>query len=202
VYVKLKIKMSRNTFLLSGWEELHLFLQTGEHLHERCFFGFDANLVLQHEIRDQYHSIRVWSTNAWFCFWADELSVSNFIGAMDFTILTDHIRIDYLCVNDSETVKMFEMYKPRKPLSRVNAKHLVESFVCFVENFARKNSLHAIRKDVHQNLVFYKEYLRSNGFELTGIRCPDNPYWVRSELVLRPLKIREDTQLEALELED
>ena len=200
--------MSSKTFLLSGWEELHSLLLTGHHVNENCFLDcvgpqglFCAGpqglfctgsqgllctnkIALKHEIYKRQRKIRVWNANSWFGIWHSDLSVGNFIGAMDYTIYSDHINIDYLCINDDVNVKLFENYKPSKSWSESESKQLVNSFICFLKKIAMEKQIPVIRKDVHQNRIFYDKYLLNNGFLMTGYRCIDKPYWVETELEL------------------
>lgn len=192
--------MSSNTFLLSGWEELHSLLLTGHHVNENCFLDcsgpqglfctgpqglFCSNkIALKHEIYKRHRKIRVWNANSWFGVWHSDLSVSNFIGAMDYTIYSDYINIDYLCVNDEVNNNLCENYRQRKYLTEYEEKQLVKSFIHFLKKIAIEKQIPVIRKDVHQNRVFYDKYLLNNGFLMTGYRCLDNPYLVETELEL------------------
>lgn len=176
--------MSSKTFLLSGWEELHTALQQGQLSDDACFCKLNPTIALKCESKQRQRTIRVWNTNSWFGYWHDELSVSNFIGAMDYTIHADHINIDYLCVNDEINVKLFENYKPREVLSNLEATQLMKSFICFVKNVATEENISVIRKDVHQNLFFYEKYLLDNGFITTWRRRLENPYWLETECKL------------------
>lgn len=176
--------MSDKTFLLSGWDELHLVLRTNQIFDDACFCKLNKNIAIKCESKQHNHRIRVWNTNSWFGYWHDELSIRNFIGAMDYTIHDDHINIDYLCVNDEVNVKLFENYKPREALPECEAKKLMKSFICFVKNLAEDENISIIRKDVHQNRFFYEKYLLDNGFVMTWRRCLDNPDWLETEFLL------------------
>jgi hypothetical protein len=180
--------MSSKTFLLSGWEELHAALRQGQLSDDACFCKLNPTIALKCESKQQQRIIRVWNTNSWFGFWHDELSVSNFIGAMDYTIHDDHIVIDYLCANDEINVKLFENSQPREPLSNLEATQLMKSFICFVKNITEEENISVIRKDVHQNMFFYEKYLMDNGFITTGTRCEYNPQWLETEVRLSAQK--------------
>ena len=125
--------------------------------------------------------IRIWKTKSLFDYWYDDFNNCgrNFIGSFDYTIYDTYIKIDYLCINNSETKNMYD-----NPLDKYDTEDLIKSLINFIKIIAKKENKNKIIIDVHQSLRLYEKYYHYNGFDITTRKCIDNSFWVEAEINL------------------
>ena len=136
-----------------------------------CNFIYGERIAIKHYTQNNQNVVRIWKTNSLFdYFYSDHLSpYSTFIGAIDYTINDDHVKIDFLCINDDENKNNYEMLILKK------------SLINFIKNLANEKNKSKIIVDVHKNLRLYKKYYSNEGFKQTNRKCTDNPYWIEAE---------------------
>jgi len=53
----------------------------------------------------------------------------------------------------------------------------------FLLNYTKKiskQSKNNTQCDNHQNLKYFNHYFKNEGFDLTNVRCNDNPFWIET----------------------
>lgn len=125
--------------------------------------------------------IRIWNTRSFLDYWYNEFcdSERRFIGALDYTIHDNYIKIEYLCINDGENYMMYD-----DVLETEEAHELIHSLINYVKILANKENKPKIVMNVHGNLRLYDKYYSRVGFETTNNKCIDNPYWVEIVIVM------------------
>jgi hypothetical protein len=148
-------------------------------LQNNCFY-YGNRIAIKHYTNQSMNVVRIWKTKSLLDYWYDEFCYHSFIGALDYTIANDYIKIDYISLNDGENSTInFDFI-----LDKVDAYKLYKSLICFIKSVAKENCKNKIILDVHRNLKLYEKYFKSLGFQLTGRKCRDNPHWVETEIIL------------------
>lgn len=169
------------TTLLPSLDELYILFIQARIIKTNCFFCVGTRFAIEHKSKNSRHSIRIWKTQSIFnyCYGGLTAPGSVFIAALDYTV--DHnnryVKIDYLSINDGEQGNVYNDYS----LDPATAQELVENLVNFIQIIAKTHHIAKITLDVHHNLLVYKKYYKNNGFELTGRKCADNPFWFETE---------------------
>ena len=112
---------------------------------------------------------------------------SESIAGIDLIIKDDKIMIDYFMIYD----KMFyETYKKllyeekllygEKLLNYSETNEIKNFLLNYTEKIAKENNLKIIQCDTHQNLNNFNHYFKNEGFDLTNVRCNDNPFWIET----------------------
>jgi len=78
--------------------------------------------------------------------------------------------------------KHINLYNPI--LNTDEIEDIIESLINFVKIVATKENKTKIILDVHENLQLYNKYYYYEGFEKTGRKSIDNPFWIETELNL------------------
>jgi hypothetical protein len=123
------------------------------------------------------HAIRIYRSNSVLDLWYDSFKTSNrddFIAALDYRIMEDCIKIEYLNVHDEERSKIMNT---RNFLDEYETQEMTRCLITYTENIAREHAKDQIKIDVHGNLRLYNLYYKNNGFLVTDVRCRDNPFW-------------------------
>ena len=105
--------------------------------------------------------------------------MKNFIGALDYTIQEDHIKIDYININDDEKKHMFH-----SNLDQNEAEDLIKAFIQFLKIVAKKEKKNKIVLDIHSNCRIFHKYYYYQGFNITYRQCKNNPFWIETEIIL------------------
>lgn len=144
----------------------------------RCFYSRDR-YAIKHWSTTKYNAIRVWKTKSLLDIWYDDASTSgDFIAAIDYCLNSDHVKIEYMYLNDAESTS-------REPLlDDATSMELNGAMITFAKELAKRENKPRIVKDVHQNLRLFQKYYEPEGFAVTGRRCSDNPYWMEAELLV------------------
>lgn len=143
-------------------------------------YGYNDRIAINHRMQGEYNIIRIWHTKSLFDYWYDDFSTNKFIGAVDYKINDDHIKIDYLDVNDDESCAKIKDIK----LNKEESNKMTKSLIDFIKNKAKEENKQKIIIDVHSNLRLYDKYYKNEGFKVTDRKCSDNPYWVETEIIL------------------
>jgi hypothetical protein len=133
-----------------------------------------------HDVSNQY-SIRIWKTNVLCSTWYNDAysSLSQFIAALDYTIDEDHIKIEFLSVNDEEYQYFLTNDVPA--LNIIDSILLKQHLIEYVKSVAKEKKKPFVFVDIHHNLYrFNKDYARS-GFKVTKRKCTKNKYWLEAE---------------------
>ena len=133
------------------------------------------------------HMIRLWKTKSVFDLWYDDFNTRNFVGALDYTIHPEHIKIEYMSINEPAKNSRDKMYK--KLLDRNNdvmtteeSDELRRAMLHFMKNLAKEEQKSKIVVDVYDNLKLFNQYYRDEGFRITDQKCSRyNPHWIESE---------------------
>lgn len=137
--------------------------------------------ALSHYGNDKIQKIRIWNTNSCFSIWYDEFRSSNFVACLYYTLHDNHIKIDYMNINDYEC----KDYNFNKDLLDTNESlKLNHSLLSYIKYIAKLEKKPKIIVDVHQNLRIFNKYYKPEGFVETERKCIDNKYWKEAELNL------------------
>jgi hypothetical protein len=175
------------TVLLPALSHLYNYLKTNKVPQYRgvCCDAYCDKIAVHHStISDNRYSIRMWKTKAVFSYWYNEHNSPNsmFISALDYTIYPDHVKIEYMNINDEEYRELFPGETPgltEKEAAKMN-KCLIDYSKMVAKEFGRKRVI----VDVHGNMRIFNNYYAPEGFTATSRRCKDNPFWVEAECVL------------------
>ena len=159
----------------------NLFQNNSPYLPTRCIYN--DRYAIKHSSTTKYHSIRVWKTKSLFDIWYNDMSSGTAIAALDYYINLDHIKIEYMWLNDDEAAS----YGNQPPfLSSEDSMELNSAMIKYIKDLAKQENKPKIIKDVHQNLRLFQKYYAPEGFIATDRTCRDNPFWVESELWVEP----------------
>jgi len=146
------------------------------------FTLYSTKFIVNDEIRKsdniEQHSIRIWKSNTLFNYWYNDLHTSQFVAALDYSIRENDIKIEYLSVNDDECCYT------QKPISQTESEEMIRALVDYIRETAKKEYKTKVIIDVHSNLRIYNKSYKNEGFQLTGRKCEDNPYWEEVELIV------------------
>ena len=161
---------------------LNLVLRKGVFIKDEMSCAFpqlysNNKFAMKHyTLDDEKNIVRIWRNNAWFDCWYDSFSTLKCVGCLDYTVEKDHVKIDYISVNDDSKNKL--------SLTEMESMKLMNSFVEWTKLVAKENGKPKIVVDVHYNLKMFEKYFGQNGFIVTTRKCQDNPYWIETELQL------------------
>ena len=152
-----------------------------------CKCIYEDRIAVQHYLHKNRHIIRIWKTKSLFDYWYNDFHdySRNFIGALEYTINDEDIKIDYLYINDSSNNINFRLYN--NPLDEYESEDLFKSLINFIKIIGKKEKKYKIIKDVHKNLRIYEKYYYYNGFKVTDRKSIDNPFWIETEIILRKI---------------
>ena len=132
------------------------------------------------------HMIRMWHTKSVFDLWYDDFNTRNFVGALDYTVHPDHIKIEYMSINEPAKNSNDNMYK--KMLDRNNdvitteeSNDLRRAMLHFMKHLAKEDQKSRVVVDVYDNLKLFNQYYRDEGFRVTDRKCSNNSHWIESE---------------------
>lgn len=158
-------------------------LLQNNHLKKACFcFFYGDRIAISHRQDNIHNSIRIGKTRSFMDYWYNTFFCGKtFIGALDYIVETDCIKIDYInnCNGDGFT---FNLYETR--LTEMESKELFYSMVEFIKYVAKQEQKPKIKLDVHQNLRIYRKHFEELGFQVTGRKSRDNPFYLETELAL------------------
>ena len=140
---------------------------------------YNDRIAVKHNIQGDYNVVRMWRTKSLFDYFYDGFTVNRFIAALDYKINDDHIKIEFLNINDDENYNINDLF-----LNSEESSKLTKSLVDFIKNKAVEENKTKIIIDVHSNLRLYDKYYKNNGFKVTNRKCSDNKYWVETEIIL------------------
>jgi hypothetical protein len=171
-----------NTILLPNLVKVICLLNNTPTNEESNCCVYSNRVAIKHYSDKNQNIIRIWKTKSLFNYWYDDFSVSRIIGAIDYTINDDHIKIDYLSVNDDENSKKNGFNSD--VLEDSEAQELINSMLNFVKIIANEKNKNKIINDTHKKLRLYEKYFKNAGFVITNRKCADNPCWIETELIL------------------
>ncbi len=114
------------------------------------------------------HVVRIWKTRSFLDIWYDDFlsSSSQFVAAIDYEMRPDHLKIEYMNINDVFTVNSEE------------SRQLNTALIAWMKVTAREESKPKVIVDVHHNLRIFDKYYRSEGFRVTERKSHDNHFWL------------------------
>ena len=174
--------ISNKIILLENLEELNELLNKNENpISYNCKSIYGNKIAIKHSLKKNMNIIRIWRTKSLFDYWIDDFKNcgKNFIGSFDYTIYDTYIKINYLCINNSETKNMYD-----NPLDEYDSDDLIKSLINFIKIIAKKENKNKIIVDVHESLRLYEKYYYYNGFDITTRKSIDNPHWIEAEINL------------------
>ena len=180
---------NNKTILLPNLPALYELLNNNENesLYS-CKCMYTDRIAIQHTYKQGQgmHSIRIWKTKSLFDYWFNDFHHSgrNFIASLDYIIHDQHIKIEYLSVNNGKHINLYNQILDTNEIDDI-----LESLIKFVKNVATKENKTKIILDVHENLQLYNKYYYYEGFEITGRKSVDNPFWIETELNLRAVTV-------------
>ena len=142
-----------------------------------CFYG--NRIVFKHDVTQDDNYIRIWRTTTLLDYWYDKHSYgTSYIGALDYTIQDDGVKIDYIKMNDKEEI----CYNKNK-LSDTKSTELMDSMMQIMKTVTDKENKPKIKLDVHGNLRTYNKYFENYGVINTKCKCQDNLFCIETELI-------------------
>ena len=158
---------------------VHLNTLLRQDIYNCSPYLYGVCIVMKHKVEnDKNHILRMYRNQN---FWYDESSCQ-FIGALDYTIQPESIKIEYININDGGNICYYE-----NKLNQEESNELMDALVDHVKNQVIKKNKSKILLDVHNNLYMYKKYFEKHNFRLTGYKSYDNPYWLETELIIPSL---------------
>lgn len=172
--------------LLQNLPALYHVLKTGN-MKPQPFLFYGERIAIHHEKIESclslsrgpvtMDSIRIWRTQSLLDWWYDtHSSGKSFVGALDYVVEKDAIKIDYITIHDKDNICSNE-----DRLSNEESTELMNSMMQFITGVAKQEQKNKIKLDVHENLRLYKQRFEDHGFVLTGRQCKDNRCWVETE---------------------
>jgi len=165
--------------LLPSLHSLNKLLNYNIFINPSFYFCNDIIAINHKIINNDKNIIRIWKTNSWFYIFYNDFSTRKFIGALDYKINDDHIKIEYMNINDGENSNINDFI-----LDSNDAIELNSSLINFIKNVAKTENKNKVIVDVHNNLRIFNKYYHTDNFKITSRRCSDNPYWLEAELNL------------------
>jgi hypothetical protein len=179
-------RLYNETLLFQNLHALCDYLQTGANPEQEFKFYTDK-IAIDHNVtlskNDNLFSIRIWRTmTAWNCWYNSATNpLSDFIGALDYSIRDQFIKIEYMSINDPEYSRNhFEQYE----ISMSEALLLNKTLLNFIKRIAKETKKQKIIIDVHRDLSLYERYYEREGFVLTLRKHACVPNWLEAEYVL------------------
>lgn len=176
------MKFFNKTILVPNLQMLYKLLQ--DHLESNKFCIYTDRIAIKHHTiynnNTNYTTniIRIWKTKSFIDIWYSPFSTNDFIGALDYTVQNNIVKINYLCVNDIDEYNVFDR---KCKLTDEETIELKKNLIQYVKNIAIKENKSKIIVDVHNNLRFYNKYYADEGFVLTDRKCKENTYWLEAE---------------------
>lgn len=147
----------------------------------RCIY--DDRIAIEHYNKDIYNTIRIWRTKSFLDYWYnDKTSSKGFIGALDYTVNNENIKIEYLYINDTNNNCPYY----DNPLNNNESFLLTKSLINLIRKIAKEENKDKIIIDAHQNLKIYNKYYKREGFVKTERKSNDNPFWLECEILISP----------------
>jgi hypothetical protein len=173
--------------LLPGLKYLPRYLQTDKVPLYRgiCCDIYNDKIAVKRELcAESYTSIRIWETKALFNYWYNDMcdKRSRYIGGIDYIVNEDHIKIEYLSINDDEHNNTMGI--DTQPLNNNEAMNVRIMLLNYAISVAKNNKKQKLIIDVHGNLRLYNKDYQPLGFEITDRKCEDNPFWKEAELYI------------------
>ena len=175
------------TILLPNLQTLCKYLYTSNipDYRDVCCDIYTDKLVISHDkFNTNGYMIRIWKSKALFNYWYSDMQWSKFVAALDYTIHPDHIKIEYMNLNDDEYQSIPRIPRDFPGLTKTEAKLINKSLLDYSKQVAKDMGKSKVIVDVHHNLRIFNKYYHKHGFEATTRRCTDNPYWVEVEYIL------------------
>ena len=174
-------RVKTNT-ILNSCKDLYKYLQTNN--VNNPFTLYSDKIILERETfpygetENICHSIRIWKSKTLFNSWFNNQSSSAFIGALDYQIRPNDIRIEYLSVNDEECPYI------DKPIDLAESRNVHKELLEYAKKLAKDENKDKVIIDVHGNLRIYNKFFKDEGFQITGRKASDNPFWQEVEFTL------------------
>lgn len=139
---------------------------------------FNNRVAIKHHAHDNMNIIRIWNIPSYFDYlYTDFPDSDRIIGALDYSIHSDYIKIDYLFVNDDKITS-------DDVLEKDDADELINSLLNFVKILAKNQNKNKIVMDVHKNLRLFNKYYKDKDIVSTNNKCIYNPYWIETNVTM------------------
>jgi hypothetical protein len=173
------------TILLYNFTNLLELLNNKEIIDIRdkfeCNYYYGNRIAIKHYNKLNKHTIRIWKTKSLLDIWYNDFNCKEFLGALDYTIDDNEIKINYLNVNKTGNN---DMYMYSNYLEEYDTEELINALIYYIKLIGKKENKEKIILDVHGNLIYFNLYYYYNGFNVTNRKCKDNPYWIETEFIL------------------
>jgi len=137
-------------------------------------------MKLESDSEDNRQFVRIYESKSFLDIWY-EFPSRKFIGAMDYIVKPDYLKIDYLAVNDYED-RDIHLYE--NCLEEEEAHSLISSMVEYAKQKAKEQNKPKLIMDVHSNLRLYEKYFQKYGFSVTDRKSTDNGFWIETEMIM------------------
>jgi hypothetical protein len=137
------------------------------------------------QVNENINIIRIWKTKSVFDYFFSIFCYNNtnFIGAIDYSINDDNIRIEYLFINDNDDKNKFY----DNILDENESIKLTKSLINYIKILAKEKNKNKIVVEVHNNLRLYKKYYMNEGFIINNDKSTSDPCWIETEFILNPI---------------
>ena len=153
--------------------------------YDFCGNIYGDKFIIEKIHNDSKKSIRIWKSKTLLNWWYNDMCSSKFIAALDYSIHPEHVKIDYLNVNDDD-FGIRPSQEENSRLSITESTYIHNALLKHVKNYTKNEGKTKIIIDVHSNLKIFNKYYFSNGFKNTNRKCIDNPFWLEAEFVINP----------------
>lgn len=104
------------------------------------------------------------------------------IGSIDLDIdpTNNIVRVPFWLCNDKSLAKLCGGRFDGEPIDDNTANEVKTILFDYADKIAKENNCKVIQRDVHNNLREFNEEIKQFGFELTGEKASDNPFWLVS----------------------
>ena len=137
----------------------------------------DLNIATQRGADSILHRYRVFKTKLLFDYAGNDYkNLNNYVAALDYSINTDNIKIEYINVDNCENNNYNDFYFDEK-----EGFELKKSLIIYVKNMAKEENKNKIIVDVHHNLNTYNSLYLKEGFSITTRNSTRSPQWIEIE---------------------
>jgi len=167
---------ARNTLVLRDLDAVTNYLK--QYTHKRFtkdmrpyWPNIGKNILFQHYTNEEVHRVRIWNSTMFTskmtenmnCFshiYPEHNLKSNFIGALDYYINKNNLKLDYL---------------------NATTEQVRSGLLKYAENNARGHNINKLILDVHNDSKIYNKLYKKYDFYPNGKWCDDNPFYIEIE---------------------
>jgi hypothetical protein len=174
------------TFILPSFLSINNFMKTNKipiNINICCDI-YSKKIIVEHKqnIGDLY-ILRIYEQSVLFNRWYSNLNSARFIAALDYSINKEHIKIEYMNINDIEYIGSKIYDEPK--LTNFDSIRINKWLIDYIKTIAQDLNKEKVIVDVHYNLRIFNNYYLGEHFIATKRQCIDNPYWIEAEYIVK-----------------